>query len=114
MMLMAAERGKWAQQRAGEPVAGRGLMSGWHGAKRNDWTERAARRVRGSCCASPFCPEPISIRAFRRSFSTELIISHLHIATWKAACHGKGAAVDYLTIHSISAFYKHLHGRPGS
>ena len=96
MMLMAAERGKWAQQRAGEPVAGRGLMSGWHGAKRNDWTE------------------PISIRAFRRGFSTELIISHLQITTWKAACHGKGAAVDHLTIHSISAFYKHLHGRPGS
>jgi hypothetical protein len=51
MMLMAAERGKWAQQRAGEPVAGRGLMSGCHGAKRNDWTKRVARRVRGTFSA---------------------------------------------------------------
>ena len=33
---------------AGEPVAGRGLMSGCHAAQRNDWTEREARRVRGT------------------------------------------------------------------
>ena len=35
----------------GVPVAGRGLMSGCHGAKRNDWTKRAARRVRGTLSA---------------------------------------------------------------
>ena len=52
MMLMAAERGKWAQQRAGEPVAGRGLMSGCHAAKRSDWTKREARRVCGTCSAT--------------------------------------------------------------
>ena len=84
-----------ALRSAGEPVAGRGLMSGWHGAKRNDWTE------------------PISIRAFRRGFSTELIISHLQITPWKASRHGKGAAVGRFAIRSISIFYKHLHGRHG-
>ena len=64
---------------AGEPVAGRGLMSGCHGAERSDWTERVARRVRGTRVRKERRPPgenttvPVSCFSLRRKEKCRLV-----------------------------------------